>query len=245
MLNFLNKKHSVINITNCFINILFSISCVALALNSFAESNHQAQNNQNQIDEFFREIRMDHVEAVKKALQDGLSPNSTDSKGNPALIVALSEKSLKTAKLLIDTPSIDRNQPNVANETAVMLAALNGYDDLVIYLVDKYDVELNQPGWTVLHYASLNGHANLVQYLLDHHAYIDALSPNGTTPLMMAARAGHIHTVKLLLDRGADITLKNAVGMTVIEFAASGNQTEIVTGLKSRWLKLFGAPYTN
>ena len=245
MLKFLNKKHLVSNLTLCFINTLFLISCITLSSNSFAESSAQGQNNQNQIDELFRDIRMDQVEAVKKALHDGLSPNTVDPKGNTALTVALSEKSFKTAKLLIDTPSIDLNQPNAANETAVMLAALNGYDDLVIYLVDKYDVELNQPGWTVLHYASLNGHANLVQYLLDHHAYIDALSPNGTTPLMMAARAGHIHTVKLLLDRGADMTLKNAVGMTVIEFATSGNQTEIVLGLKSRWLKLFGAPYTN
>lgn len=244
MLKILNKKHSINNLIICFIYVFLLNLCFSLSSYSFAEAT-QNQGDQHRIDEFFREIRMDHVEAVKKALHDGLSPNVIDPKGNPALLVAISEKSLKTAKLLIDTPSIDLNQPNVANETAVMLAALNGYDDLVIYLVDKYGVELNQPGWTALHYASLSGHTSLIQYLLDHHAYIDALSPNGTTPLMMAARAGHIHTVKLLLDRGADMTLKNAVGMTVIEFAASGNQTEIVSGLKSRWLKLFGTPYTN
>ena len=244
MLKTLNKKHLISNLIYCFIYVFLLTSCFSLSYYSFAELT-QNQGDQNRIDEFFREIRMDHVEAVKKALHDGLNPNVIDSKGNPALLVAISEKSLKTAKLLIDTPSIDLNQPNVANETAVMLAALYGYDDLVIYLVDIYGVEINQPGWTALHYASLNGHAKLVQYLLDHLAYIDALSPNGTTPLMMAARAGHIHTVKLLLDRGADMTVKNAVAMTVIEFAETGNQTEIVSGLKSRWLKLFGTPYTN
>ena len=242
MLKFFNKTHSFVNLNICFIYIFYAISCITLSSYAFAESTEN-QNNQNRIDEFFREIRMDHVDAVKKALHDGLSPNSIDFKGNTALTVAISEKSLKTAKLLIDTPSIDLNQRNVANETAVMLAALNGYDDLVIYLVDKYDVELNQPGWTALHYASLSGHTNLMQYLLDHHAYIDALSPNGTTPLMMAARAGHIHIVKLLLDRGADMTIRNAAGMSVIEFAESNNQAEIVSGLKSRWLKVFRAPY--
>lgn len=245
MLILSNKKHLVVILTNCFVYIFILTSCITLSSHAVAESPIQARNNQNQVDEFFLNIKMDDVDAVKKALSDGMSPNAIDSKGNPALTVAIGEKSLKTAKFLIDTPSIDLNRPNIANETAVMLAALNGYEDLVVYLVEKYDVELNQPGWTALHYASVNGHAKIVQYLLDHQAYIDALSPNGTTPLMMAARAGHIHVVKLLLDHGADMTLRNTVGMTVIDFAESGNQTEIVSGLKSRWLKLFGVPYSN
>jgi ankyrin repeat protein len=244
MLKNSNKKHSVINLTFCFIYIFILTSCITLTSDLFAETTHSEQ-NQKQIDIFFRDVRMDHVEAVKSALYEGLSPNVIDLQGNPALLVAIAEKSLKTAKLLIDIPSIDLNKSNVANETAVMLASLGGYEDLVKDLIDKYDVELNKPGWTALHYAAINGRVSLIQYLLDHHAYIDALSPNGTTPLMLAARAGHIQAVKLLLDRGAEMSLKNAVGMTVIEFAESGNQSEIADGLKSRWLKVFGAPYRN
>jgi ankyrin repeat protein len=241
MLKIPHKKPSNINISNCFICLFLYFS---LSLNLYAQTN-QLEQDQHRVDEFFRDIRMDHIEAVNKSLRDGLSPNVVDSKGNSALLVAITEKSLKTATLLMSVPSIDLNKPNIANETPVMLAALNGYEELVIDLVDKYDVELNKPGWTVLHYAVLNGRLSMTEYLLNHHAYIDALSPNGTTPLMLAARAGHIHIVKLLLDRGSDMTIKNAVGMTVIEFAESGNQSEIALGLRSRWVKLFGAPYIN
>jgi len=94
-----------------------------------------------------------------------------------------------------------------------------------------------------LHYAATNGHERVAVYLLGKHAYIDALSPNGTTPLMMAARGGHIHVVKLLLDRGADLSKRNAMKMTAIEFAEQSNQSEIAAGLKSRWSKLYGKPY--
>ncbi|MFM8152810.1 MAG: ankyrin repeat domain-containing protein, partial [Polynucleobacter victoriensis] len=90
-----------------------------------------------------------------------------------------------------------------------------------------------------------NGHVRVATYLLDRHAYIDALSPNGTTPLMMAARGGHIHVVKLLLDRGADLSKRNAMKMTAIEFAEQNNQSEIAIGLKSRWSKVYGKPYVN
>jgi ankyrin repeat protein len=55
--------------------------------------------------------------------------------------------------------------------------------------------------------------------LLEHHAYIDASSPNGTTPLMMAAFYGTPSAVKLLLEAGADPLLKNEQSLTAIDFA--------------------------
>jgi ankyrin repeat protein len=51
--------------------------------------------------------------------------------------------------------------------------------------------------------------------------------------------------VKLLLDRGADLSKRNGMKMTAIEFAEQNNQSEIAAGLKSRWSKLYGKPYTN
>jgi ankyrin repeat protein len=188
---------------------------------------------------------MNDVKAVKKALSDGVSPNLIDAQGNSALALAITEKSIDVIKVLVDTPSIDLERPNFAGETPIMMMAYNDMYDLLVYLVDKRDVEINKPGWTALHYAATNGHERVASYLLDKYAYIDALSPNGTTPLMMAARGGHIHMVKLLLDRGADLSKRNGMKMTAIEFAEQNNQSEIAAGLKSRWSKLYGKPYTN
>ncbi|NCW41201.1 MAG: ankyrin repeat domain-containing protein, partial [Betaproteobacteria bacterium] len=64
--------------------------------------------------------------------------------------------------------------------------------------------------------------------LLEHHAYIDAESPNGTTPLMMAAYYGTPEATKLLLEEGADPLIKNQQGLTALDFALNGPHKEAV-----------------
>jgi len=201
------------------------------------------QAQQYQVDSFLRDVNFNDAKSVKKALSAGMSPNAMDNKGNSALTIAITEKSLDVAKLLIDTPSIDLERPNLAGETPVMLAAFTGSEELVRYLVEKRQVEINKPGWSALHYAATNGHLKIAAYLLDKNAYVDPESPNRTTALMMAARGGHIEVVKLLLDNDADLSKMNNVKMTAIDFAEQHNQTEIAEGLKSRWRKLYKKPY--
>ena len=226
-------------ITCCFTTLILTISGSVFA------QNNSVRVSQYQTDDFLNSVKMNDVKAVKKALSNGISPNLMDTQGNSALALAITEKSIDVIKLLVDTPSIDLERPNLAGETPVMMMAYNDMYDLLVYLVDKRDVDINKPGWTALHYAATNGHERIASYLLDKHAYIDALSPNGTTPLMMAARGGHIHVVKLLLDRGADLSKRNGLKMTAIEFAEQNNQSEIAAGLKSRWAKVYGKPYAN
>ncbi len=226
-------------ITCCFTTLILTISGSVFA------QNNSVRVSQYQTDDFLNSVKMNDVKAVKKALSNGISPNLMDTQGNSALALAITEKSIDVIKLLVDTPSIDLERPNLAGETPVMMMAYNDMYDLLVYLVDKRDVDINKPGWTALHYAATNGHERIASYLLDKHAYIDALSPNGTTPLMMAARGGHIHVVKLLLDRGADLSKRNGLKMTAIEFAEQNNQSEIAAGLKSRWSKVYGKPYAN
>jgi len=67
----------------------------------------------------------------------------------------------------------------------------------------------------------------MVRLLLEHHAYIDAESPNGTTPLMMAAHYGNPAVVKLLLEEGADPSIKNQQGLTALDFAQRANRAEV------------------
>ena len=168
--------------------------------------------------DFFRAIDVDDVSAVQSLLQEGFDPNAVNGKGNSALYMALRDKSLKVAKLLIEQPKINLNQLNPSDENALMIACLQGDLGLVKRMV-KRGAEINKPGWTPLAYAATNGHTAIVKFLLDHAAYIDAPAPNGTTPLMMAAYFGQSATVQLLLDEGADPNLKNAMGFTALDLA--------------------------
>ncbi|WP_420869220.1 ankyrin repeat domain-containing protein [Cupriavidus gilardii] len=184
-------------------------------------------------------VELDNGYEVRKLLSRGVDPNLTDRRGDPLLVAALREKSLKAAEALIQAKNLDFDKTNAAGETALMMAALQGQLDMVKLMVEQRQVEINKTGWTPLHYAATNGHLEIVRYLLEESAYVDAESPNGTTPLMMATRGGHIETVKLLLDEGADLRIRNQQGMTAIDFADRYNQPEIAQGLRSRWQKQF------
>lgn len=178
-------------------------------------------------------VVFDDTKAVQQALQSGVDPNARDDKGDPLLVIAMREKSVGVAKLLIEDKRTDLEATNHAGENAMMVASLQGLTPLVKLLIDK-DAEVNKKGWAPLHYAATNGHDDIVQMLLDASAYVDAESPNGTTPLMMAARGGHITTCKVLLDGGADVRLKNQLKMTAIDFANQSHQKEIADGLAKR-----------
>ena len=110
-----------------------------------------------------------------------------------------------------------------------MLAAMKGRLALAQALIAR-GAEVNRPGWAPLHYAATHPGPvapDLTRLLLEHHAYIDAESPNGTTPLMMAAQYGSGAAVRQLLDAGADASLKNQLGLTAQDFALSSGRQDV------------------
>jgi ankyrin repeat protein len=188
-------------------------------------------------DDYFKAVKLNLDRQVADLLRRGFDPNTIEpERGDTGMILALREDAMKVFQLLLNTPGVNLEARARNGDTALMIAAWRGKLDAVRALIDK-GAEVNQSGWTALHYAAANGHDDIVTLLIENYAYIDAESPNGTTPIMMAARGGHIMTVKLLLDEGADATLKNGAGMTAIDFARSGNHTDIVEGLTYRLKK--------
>jgi len=176
-------------------------------------------------EDFFAAIRQDNAAAITQLLQRGFDPDTRDPSGIPGLYLAIREPSLKAAQALIAWPKTNVEARTAQDESPLMMAALKGHIELVRQLIGR-DADVNKPGWTALHYAATNGHVAVVQLLLDHHAYIDAESPNGTTPLMMAAQYGSPGAVKLLLEAGADPLLKNQLGLTAIDFAQRANRKD-------------------
>jgi uncharacterized protein len=169
-------------------------------------------------EDFFAGIKRDNPGTIRELLSRGFDPNTLDPEGSPGLYLALLTENLKAANVLIDWPKTNVDIRTPKDESPLMIAALKGHLDLVKKLIAK-DADVNKPGWAPLHYAATGAHLAIMELLLEHHAFIDAESPNGTTPLMMAAQYGNAAAVKLLLDAGADATMKNQLGLTAIDFA--------------------------
>ncbi|HYD75584.1 ankyrin repeat domain-containing protein [Ramlibacter sp.] len=176
-------------------------------------------------EDFFAAVKKDEPAVIGELLQRGFDPNVPSPDGQHALYLALRDGALKVAAALIDWPATKVDGRNSHDETPLMMASLKGHLPMVKKLLAR-DADVNKPGWAPLHYAATSGHLEVMELLLEHHAFIDAESPNGTTPLMMAAHYGTPAAVKLLLDAGADTAMKNQLGLTAIDFARRGNRND-------------------
>jgi uncharacterized protein len=181
--------------------------------------------NAGSYDDFFFAIKNDDVNAVGELLHRGFDVNTLNPEAEHGLLLAIRVPSPKVTALLLSREKIDVNPRSRSDETPLMLASIKGQLALASQLIDK-GADVNKPGWTPLHYASTYGHLALMNLLLEHHAYIDAASPNESTPLMMAAMYGTASAVKLLLEAGADPLLRNLQGLNALEFANTAKRTD-------------------
>ena len=185
---------------------------------------------QRSYDQFITAVVRDDVATVRQLHARGFDLDTPDPDLNPALVLALQRDALAVARYLVDQPSVNIEALNAAGENALMMAALRDHLDIVKRLLAR-GAQVNRPGWAPLHYAATNKGAHalaITRLLLEHHAYIDAESPNRTTPLMMAARYGREEVVRLLLDEGADPTLRNQPGLDAIDFARQAGRPTVV-----------------
>ncbi len=176
-------------------------------------------------DDFFKAIELDQAEVVTALLQRGFDPDSPSPQGQPALMLAMQKSSRKVVGVLMDWKTTNLSIHNPQMETPLMLAAITNQLDWVQKLIER-GADVNQKGWTPLHYAATKGNIDIMRLLIENHAYLDAESPNGTTPLMMAAHYGTPLATKLLLEEGADPRLQNQLGLTALAFAKQAKKDE-------------------
>ncbi len=181
-------------------------------------------------DDFVLAVVNDRASEVKELLARGMDPDTVDPNGDPVLVVAARAGNRATVDVLLAARA-NVNQRNRFGDTAIMVAALNGYLDIVRTLRSK-GAELDSPGWTPLIYAATGGHDDIVRYLLAEGANINAASPNGTTALMMAVRESRLDTVDLLLSRGADVNHRNENGATALAWAEKNDDRSLVERLR-------------
>jgi len=179
-------------------------------------------------DDFFSAIKRNDPDILANLAQRGFDLNTLDPGGQHPLYIALRDESDRVAMFLLSRPEVKVEHRNAKGESPLMMAALKGKLELVRRLIDR-KAEVNKPGWAPLHYAATHPSERslpVVRLLLEHHAFIDAQSPNGSTPLMMAALYGHPQVVRLLLEEGADTAMKNEQGLSAIDFANRAGRKE-------------------
>ena len=179
-------------------------------------------------EDFFVAVLRDDADTVNSLLRRGFDPNIRDPKGQVALTLALQNESFKVFAALMASRRLQVEARNKQDESPLMMAAIKGQVDAAKALIAR-DADVNKTGWAPLHYAASGTrpeHVQIIALLLEHHAYIDATSPNGTTPLMMAAQYGTDDAVQLLLAEGADPTLKNQLGLSAADFALRVSRTQ-------------------
>jgi ankyrin repeat protein len=181
-------------------------------------------------EDLFRAIRRDDAHALRTALLRGADSNALDDNSEPAIVLAARSKCWNAVRALAELRGTRLDAANRDGSTALMYAALHGETELVRSLVGR-KAEVNKTGWTPLHFAAANGHVETIRFLLEHHAYIDAESPNGTTPLMMAARQAQPSSVRVLVEEGADPTPRNQSGLDAAAYARIAGDLEL-----SNWL---------
>jgi ankyrin repeat protein len=190
--------------------------------------------------DFFAALKRDDVPALQALVARGFDLNTLDPSGQHPLYLALRDDADRAAVYLLAQERVQVEHRNAKGESPLMMAALKGKPELVRRLIERR-AEVNKPGWAPLHYAATHPGENsvaVVRLLLEHHAYIDAESPNRSTPLMMAAHYGHPRVVRLLLEEGADPMLKNEQGLSAIDFAHRANRADtaeaIATAVRAR-----------
>ena len=197
-------------VIGCAMVIAASVAIVARA-DSFADFN--------------RAVAADDVKTVSQMIARGTDPNSSNEKGEPALLFVAREGSLAMVKALIQGRA-NVNIRNAHRDTPIMLAALAG-DLAKVKLLREARAEINHPGWTPLQYAAFNGHNAVVDYLVSSGADLGLTAPNGATPVMLAVLANKPDTVKLLVSYGLDIDAKNDKGETALEVARKKDFAEV------------------
>ena len=137
-----------------------------------------------------------------------------------------------------DDTSPEEMLVDVDGRTPLHIAALAGYDDICIALLDAapaYIQHEDLAGRTALHCAAYGAFTELMRLLIERGANVNAVDSEGITALHWAASTGNEEAVRELVLNGANPNSMEADGdkLTPFDYAADdeGNQFDNIIGL--------------
>ena len=140
-------------------------------------------------------------------------PNGKDEY-KTALMLAVDANNINIVQKLLASPYTDATLYNANGDTALMLAAEKGYDDIVNALLESdKEVDINHrnvQSKTALMLAAEKGYVNIVQKLLQSPGInVGMTDLHGNTALMLAAKNGRTEVVQAFLNSDIGNTAQN------------------------------------
>ncbi|PVD24361.1 hypothetical protein C0Q70_14842 [Pomacea canaliculata] len=177
------------------------------------------------MEDFRMGIIQGSVQAVTKALDEGLDVNTILSTGWTGLMYAGSLGKVDIFKLLLEKggdPNYHKNLYTVLMATCSSNCSKPGVVyDCVKMLIDRgVDVSVqDRCHMTALMCAARDGRLDVVQLLVDSGAQVEQEDSRGWTALSWAVQRNQKAVIKLLLAKGADPHKKHRDNLTAIDLA--------------------------
>ena len=166
------------------------------------------------------------IDAINVLLEAGADTNITEAYGHTCLHKAVNANcDEQTVQAIIDHGA-DVNAINKDNETALLIACMNGQNDAINVLLEAgADTNITQTdGHTCLHKAvNANCGKHTVQAIIDHRADVNAINKDNETALLIACMDGKIDAINVLLEAGADTNITETDGYTCLHKAVNAN----------------------
>jgi hypothetical protein len=151
--------------------------------------------------------RKDYIELIKKLVikQKGMSVDVdmtgykiSQNVSNKLLIIAASHGSINILKHLVAIGA----KVNIDTDKPLRLAAQENHLNIVKYLIENSNIDINSNGVEVLQWAAINGNVRMAKYLVSKGVKIHAENDNA---IQYAAEYGNLALVKYFRIIGLDI----------------------------------------
>ncbi|KII64485.1 Transient receptor potential cation channel subfamily A member 1 [Thelohanellus kitauei] len=174
-------------------------------------------------------VMNNHFEMVQLLVENGSLVDEKNASGLTPFLIAASRGYIDILKYFIDISLPLALDEDDKNNTALHLAAENGFHQSIPILVGcGVNVEYrNSHQMTALDLACSKGHYKTALALIESESSIDTgENSKHLSPLLIAAKYGHGELITLLLNRGADITKMDPSGRNCLEIAIDENRKD-------------------
>ncbi|GAB4243646.1 MAG: hypothetical protein Tsb0034_21560 [Ekhidna sp.] len=152
-------------------------------------------------------VKKGDLEGSKKLLEKGVSPNTKDALGIPALHLACEQGNLQMVRLLV-AGGADVNAMNRVGQSALAVAARFGHSSMVRYLLEEgADPNISDSEYQLrpLIGAAIGGDVSIGAQLVAAGSEIDHMDVvNGATPLVWALFYQNLPFAEYMIEQGAD-----------------------------------------
>jgi ankyrin repeat protein len=186
-------------------------------------------------DKFYSALRAGDLVALKALLDQGVSPDSPDSRGVTPLMNAAAVGSVEAMKMLIDRGA-DVNAQNTFGSTALMWSA---HDPAKARLLLDHGADVNKTtklGRSALMIAALSNHSSdLVRQLLAKGADPSQKDSQGFTAFLSAISSNDTETIRLLSNYAGNVNEPNGfTGILPLMTAAGMRNIALVKMLMAK-----------